>query len=64
VESLDGFARDLLSDPQTSGGLLIAASPAAAPAVQRTLRDAGLPDRPIGRLTPPPLAGTPAIRFV
>ncbi|MGA1374915.1 MAG: selenide, water dikinase SelD [Flavobacteriales bacterium] len=64
VESLDGFARDLLSDPQTSGGLLIAASPAAAPAVQRTLRDAGLPDRPIGRLTPPPLAGTPTIRFV
>jgi len=40
----DGFAnwrRDLLTDPQTSGGLLFAASPGAAPAVLATVRAAG-----------------------
>ncbi len=39
--TLPGWARDLLCDPQTSGGLLIAASPDAADAVLGMLRQAG-----------------------
>jgi selenide,water dikinase len=35
------WRRDLLSDPQTSGGLLISCRPAAVPAVLKTFRDAG-----------------------
>ena len=47
---LSEAARALLCDPQTSGGLLIAAAPEAAEAVARTLIEAGLPEagQPIG----------------
>ena len=38
---LDDWRRDVLCDPQTSGGLLIAAAPEAAATVMATLRDAG-----------------------
>jgi len=37
----DGWRRDLLTDPQTSGGLLIAVTPDAAPAVLARVRAAG-----------------------
>jgi selenide,water dikinase len=37
----DGWRRDLLTDPQTSGGLLIAVTPDAAPAVLTRVRAAG-----------------------
>ena len=44
--------RALLCDPQTSGGLLIAAAPPAIPAVQSILQDRGLPHQIIGALQP------------
>ena len=37
------WQRHLLTDPQTSGGLLVAVSPEAADAVLALIRDAGLP---------------------
>lgn len=40
----------LVSDPQTSGGLLIAAAPDARPEVERILRDASVPVHIIGSL--------------
>lgn len=40
----------LLSDPQTSGGLLIACAPEGAADLERTLRDAGIEAGPIGQL--------------
>jgi len=63
VESVDGFARDLLCDPQTSGGLLVSTSPATAPDVAALLAASGLPHRPIGRMTAAPAPGAPWIRF-
>lgn len=42
----------MLSDPQTSGGLLIAVSADHASAVAGLLRNASLPDRPIGTMLP------------
>jgi selenide, water dikinase len=39
--SLDAWRRDILCDPQTSGGLLIAVAPEAAPAVLEMARAAG-----------------------
>ncbi len=40
----------LMSDPQTSGGLLVACSPGTAADVHRILENAGLPSQPIGAL--------------
>ena len=54
--------RALLCDPQTSGGLLIAAAPSAVPAVQSILQDRGLPHRVIGTLQAAPHSG-PLIQF-
>jgi selenide,water dikinase len=42
--------RQLFCDPQTSGGLLIAVAEDAVRAVTDTLRQAGLPQEPIGQL--------------
>ena len=42
----------LLHDAQTSGGLLLAVAPAAAPALLGELRDQGLPAAIIGEVTP------------
>jgi selenide,water dikinase len=39
--ALPEFVRDLLTDPQTSGGLLIAVAPGEAPAVLDLVRRAG-----------------------
>jgi selenide,water dikinase len=55
---LEDWRRDLLSDPQTSGGLLIAADPAAAEAVVDLARREGFAATAVvGRLT----AGEPRI---
>jgi selenide,water dikinase len=40
-DHVDGVARDLLTDPQTSGGLLVACAPEAADAVLAVFRDEG-----------------------
>ncbi len=54
----EDWRRDVLCDPQTSGGLLIAVAPAAAPSMLARAIDAGFPDSAIvGRL----VAGRPAI---
>jgi len=42
----------VLYDPQTSGGLFIAVPPDKTESFGAALRDAGLPDRPVGRVTP------------
>jgi selenide,water dikinase len=53
------WQRNLLTDPQTSGGLLIACSPARASAIQRMIVDAGYPfARIVGRAE----AGAPSVR--
>jgi selenide,water dikinase len=53
---LEAWRRDLLTDPQTSGGLLIAAAPEAAGGVVARLKDAGF-DRAakVGVFTPGPV---------
>lgn len=52
---LEPWRRDLLTDPQTSGGLLIAADPSAADGLLASARTAGFPDAAIvGRLTAGP----------
>lgn len=47
------FMEEILFDPQTSGGLLMAVSPQDADALLKELRGAGLPAAAIGVLTPP-----------
>lgn len=42
---------EILFDPQTSGGLLIAVEPVQAEALEKELRQAGLPARIIGEIT-------------
>ena len=46
----EGFKRDLLCDPQTSGGLLVSVEPSAVAAVAQALGDAGLPSNVIGEI--------------
>ena len=57
IAPIEGFLRDVLCDPQTSGGLLVSVSPEAASAVESALRDAGLPHHAIGRMQPKPGSG-------
>jgi selenide,water dikinase len=54
AEDLDTWRRDLLSDPQTSGGLLVAAAPEAAGAVLAHLRAAGFDAARVGRFAEGP----------
>ena len=54
ADDLDPWRRDLLSDPQTSGGLLVAASPEAAGAVLAHLRAAGFDAARVGRFAEGP----------
>ncbi len=49
---MDEATRQLLCDPQTSGGLLVAVRPEAIEAVSALLAGAGLPSQSIGRLAP------------
>jgi selenide,water dikinase len=55
AEDLPEWRRDLLTDPQTSGGLLVAAEPSAALAVLSIFRSEGFANaRVVGRLTDGP----------
>jgi selenide,water dikinase len=55
AEALPGWKRDLLCDPQTSGGLLVAVDPAEAAAVLDLLRRRGFTSASVvGRLTEGP----------
>ena len=54
ADGLDPWRRDLLSDPQTSGGLLVAAAPEAAGAVLAHLRAAGFDAARVGHFTEGP----------
>jgi len=56
---LDDWRRDLLTDPQTSGGLLIAVAPDHADAALRLALSRGFRDsRIVGRVTPGPVGVT------
>ena len=58
---LPDWRKDILCDPQTSGGLLIAVDPAHAEEVLEMVRGAGfLGSRVVGRLA----AGTPEVRVI
>lgn len=46
----EGFKRDLLCDPQTSGGLLVSVAPSSVDEVSNALNDAGLPTNVIGEI--------------
>ena len=60
-DGFDSASRDLLTDPQTSGGLLIAVAEDAAPAVLDLIRaDGFVQARRIGRV----IDGPPAVRVV
>jgi selenide,water dikinase len=50
VAPVDGFLRDALCDPQTSGGLLVSVSADSASSLELALREAGLPHHSIGRM--------------
>jgi selenide,water dikinase len=50
VGPLPGLQRYVLADPQTSGGLLVAATPEETPSVEGALRAFGLPTQPFGVL--------------
>ena len=55
---LDGasdFVRDLVCDPQTSGGLLLSVAPESAGEVEEVLQAEGLPSSSIGEV----VAGEP-----
>ena len=54
AEALEPWRRDLLSDPQTSGGLLVAVAPEAAGGVLSHLRSAGFDAARVGRFAEGP----------
>jgi selenide,water dikinase len=56
--ALPSVARDLVTDPQTSGGLLVSCAPDSVDAVLACFRDGGFPDAAVvGRMA----AGTPGL---
>lgn len=60
-EGFVDWRRDILCDPQTSGGLLIAVDPAEAEAVMARVRDSGFSSaRVVGRM----VAGAPEVRVL
>lgn len=59
-EGLEPWRRDLLTDPQTSGGLLIAVSGAEARALQAFARTEGFDTHVVGRV----VEGPPRVRVV
>jgi len=59
-ERLEDWRRDLLTDPQTSGGLLIAVAEAEVAAVQGLARIEGFSAQPVGRVA----EGPPRVRVV
>ncbi|WP_306642552.1 selenide, water dikinase SelD [Sanyastnella coralliicola] len=50
VEANEGFERDLLCDPQTSGGLLVSCDPSSANQVAALLQQHGLHHEAIGKM--------------
>ena len=52
LEIPEGFTRDLLCDPQTSGGLLVSVEKESIDAVKEILRAHNLPVSIIGEITP------------
>jgi selenide, water dikinase len=46
----EGYVRDVLCDPQTSGGLLVAVAPEHADEVAALLAERGMPSAPVGRM--------------
>ena len=55
INTLTDEQRNILADPQTSGGLLVAVSPEQGPAFEATLKTLGLPEalrRSFGQLQP------------
>ncbi|HRZ78054.1 MAG TPA: selenide, water dikinase SelD, partial [Bacteroidales bacterium] len=52
VSGAEGTRRDILCDPQTNGGLLIAVSPAGTSRVEEMLKEHGLEERSIGTMIP------------
>ena len=54
ADALEPWRRDLLTDPQTSGGLLVAAAPGTAEAVLLHLRGAGFDAARVGRFAEGP----------
>ena len=59
-DDLPDWRRDLLTDPQTSGGLLIAVAGAEASSLQAFARTAGFDSWPVGRV----VEGPPRVRVV
>ena len=60
-DGLPEWKRHLLSDPQTSGGLLVSCAAASAPAILAKIKAAGFPAaRIIGRTE----AGPPSLKVV
>ena len=51
ISDIEGFDRDVLCDPQTSGGLLLSVSPRDSRTVEDALASSGLPAQSIGNLT-------------
>ena len=51
VSEVDGFERDVLCDPQTSGGLLLSVCPDYVDTVEAILTKAGVPTQAIGSLS-------------
>ena len=50
LELPEGFKRDLLCDPQTSGGLLVSVEAGSVDEVVKLLSDSGLPSEIIGEI--------------
>ena len=50
LELPEGYLRDVLCDPQTSGGLLVAVAPEHADGVANLLVERGMPSAPVGRM--------------
>ena len=51
-ENVSFSMEEVLFDPQTSGGLLLAVAPEAAAALEAELQAAGLPARIVGEILP------------
>ena len=52
LEGASAFVRDLVCDPQTSGGLLLSASPEAVERLEAVLTEHGLHAQSIGLVVP------------
>jgi selenide, water dikinase len=60
-QSLPEWQRHLLTDPQTSGGLLVSCAPKRADAIAQTIVTAGYPAARVVGFTEP---GSPSVRVI